>query len=286
MNSSFILGNDSKIESVKAIKSLVKHSILEKGKDHKQAIYLIINTKVQLTRVKDYTPRIIPLTNKLDKLDEKSILLITKDPSTPYRTLLTEKNSPTEDVFNQIYTLTKLKSISKDPKKLYKLFKEFDIIVADNRVHKFLPEVLGAQFYVKNKKIPFMVQMAKPDPNAQLTKGKKSHKLKDDRCEPHYVKNQMKAIARNTSYIPPANGNCLSIKVAYSNWKTEDILTNINDVLQYLIDPKYLPVGGLMKSVKNLHSAHIKTSESIGMPIYKQKEKVEVEEEDNSDFDF
>lgn len=287
MPSTFILGKEAFAEGKKSAKALSSHITKEKGAEHLEPIFLIINTKIYLTKVKDYTPRIIPLSKGLDKLENKSILLVTKDPSLPYRDALTKKDSPTEDVFNQIYTLTKLRHISKDPRKLTNLFKEFDIIVADNRVHKFLPDILGARFYVKNKKIPYMVQMAKPDKDAKLVKGKKSAKLKDDRCEPDYVRYQMKSIVRNTSYIPSATGTCISIKIGYSNWKPEEIMTNANDVLKYLIEPKFQPVGGLLRTTKNLVSIHIKTSESISLPVLqKEVEKENEEDDDDSDLDF
>lgn len=286
MAGSFILGQAAFTDGTKSAKSLSSYMAKEKGPSHQEAIFLIINTKIYLTKIKDYTPRIIPLSKGLDKLENKSILLVTKDPSLPYRDALTKKDSPTEDIFNQIYTLTKLKHISRDPKKLTKLFKEFDIIVADNRVHKFLPDILGTRFYVKNKKIPYMVQMARPDKDAKLMKGKKSTKLKDDRCEPEYVRYQMKSIVRNASYIPSATGTCISVKIGYSNWKSEDILANANDVLKYLIEPKFLPVGGLLRTNKNLVSVHVKTSESISLPVFKPTEQKKDDDDYDSDLDF
>ncbi|KAK6203175.1 ribosomal protein L1/ribosomal biogenesis protein [Scheffersomyces amazonensis] len=281
--SSFILGDKSYAQGKKSLKALKNQF------SNPTTIYLSINIKITIVRTKDYTPRIIPITHKLDKVENKSVLLITKDPSTPYRDALTAKDSPTEDVFNQIFTLTKLKSIARDPKKVYKLFKEYDIVVADNRVHKFLPTILGGQFYIKNKKVPYMIQMAKPsaESQAQLVRGKKSTKLKDDRCEPKYVKQQMKAIVGNTSYIPSSSGNCLFIRVGSTEWPIEHILHNINDVLQYLIDTKYGPVGGVLKSIDNLGNIHIKTSESISLPLYTPTEITnDDEDDDNSDYDF
>lgn len=282
----FLLGADAKKNTSQSAKALFAHIRKEKGPEHREPVYLIINSKIQLAKTKDYTPRIIPITHKLDRLEEKSVLLVTKDPSTPYRQPLNEKNSPTEDVFNQIYTLTKLRGIAREPRKLLKLFKEFDVIVADNRVHKFLPGVLGAQFYVKNKKIPFMVQMAKPDVNAQLVRGPKSTKLKDDRCEPAYVRAQMKSIVRNASFIPPANGNCMSIKVGYTDLKVEELVQNVNDVVRYLVETKNQPVGGILRSKKNIQSIHLKTSESVSMPVWKEAVEEVEDEEDNSDFEF
>lgn len=274
-NTHFRLGKVASEETIKSIKSLKAH--IKKTKGTNEAVFLTINTTVPLLRSKDYTPRIIPLTHALDKLENKSVLLVTKDPSTPYRNILTDKDSPTEDVFNQIYTLTKLKRMSSNAKKTSALFKEYDIIVADHRVHKFLPDILGPQFYVKNKKIPFVVQMAPPDPNAKLTKTSKSHKLKDERCEAKYVKGQMKSIARNAHCLPPANGTFMSIKVGYTDWLSDKIMANINDVMIFFMESKY-PSGGLIKGKKMLESLYVKTSDSISMPVYKQEEKEEESE--------
>ena len=289
MSDTFLLGQESSKAGKKSFRTLKSQTNLETGGSNAnsqgEAIFAVINCKIPLGKKKDYTPRIIPLTHKLDEAANKSILLITKDPSTDYRPQLEEKDCPTEDMFNQIYSLKRLKSIAKDPKKLFKAFKEFDIIVADNRVHKFLPQILGTPFYAKNKKLPFMIQMAKPSPTASLVKGKKSTKLKDNRCEPKYVARQMNSIVNNTNFLPPVNGNCVSIKIGYTNWKESDLLTNLNDVLLYLVDEKYKPVGGMLNNVKNIGSIFVKTGESISLPVYKAEEEG-VEEENDSDFDF
>lgn len=264
----FKLGKNALSDTKKSVKALKAH--ISKTSGTNEAVFLTINTTVPLVRAKDYTPRIIPLTHSLDKLENKSVLLVTKDPSTPYRGPLTDKDSPTEDVFNQVYTLTKLKRMAGNPKRLKGIFKEFDIIVADHRLHKFLPDVLGAQFYSKNKKVPFVIQMAPADANAKLTKTSKSHKLKDERCDPKYVRGQMKSIAKNTYFIPPANGTFMAIKVGYTDWPTENVVANIDDVLKFLMEKKY-PSGGLIKNKKMVESVYIKTSDSISMPIFKQE---------------
>ncbi|RLV95634.1 Ribosome biogenesis protein UTP30 [Spathaspora sp. JA1] len=281
--SDFILGNEPYTQGKKSLKSLCKHH-----DKNTIPIFLIMNIKIHLVKTKDYIPRIIPLTHKLDIPTNKSIVLITKDPSTAYRTTLTTKDCPTEDTFNQIISLTKLKSISKDSRKLTKLFKENDIIVSDNRVHKFLPSILGSQFYIKNKRVPFMVQMAKPSATAKLVKSKHSTKLKDERCDPKYVYKQIESIVGNTSYIPSDNGTCISFKIGYTDWEDSDLLKNINDIIEYLTSEKYLPVGGTLKSIDNITSVHVKTAESVSLPVYSTSgEELEVDgEENDSDFDF
>lgn len=277
----FILGDESFKVGKKSLKALKSHAVIENGR--KQAVYLVINSKLVFGKSRSHTPRIIPVTHKLEEVENKSILLITKDPSTDYRDELTKKDCITEDVFNQIYSLKKLRVIGKDPKKLFKQFKEFDLIIADHRVHKFLPDILGGSFYIKNKKVPFMVQMAKPSADAQLVKSKKSSKMKDNRCEPKYIYSQVKSIIGNTNFIA-ANGNCITVKVGYTEWKEEDVLQNISDVVSYLTEEKYKPVGGILKTIDNIGSIFLKTSESISLPLYKTQE-IEAAEDD-SDFDF
>lgn len=276
---SFLLGNDAREEAKRSIKGLVAHvrNSAEDPAHHHEPLYLVLNTKIFLVKEKDYTPRIIPVTHKLHKIDEKTILLIARDLS--YREEFTKKDLPTEDLFHQIIPFQKIKLIAHSQKGLLRLFKENDIVLADNRVHSKLPDILGAQFYGKNKKVPFKVQMAKPLP------GRRTQGKVDQLCDPKYVRGQIKAILGNTYFIPPANGNCIHIVIGYLDWKVSEILTNINDVISYLIDDKYLPVGGLLHKVENLHSVLIKTSTSVALPIMKKREE-KAEESDLSDLDF
>lgn len=255
------LGDNSLQSTRKSIKSLKTH--FEPQEHHNEAIYLIINTVQPFVKVKEYTPKVITLTHKLDKLDNKLVLLITKDPSTPYRAELTRKGSPTEDVFNEIMTVTKLRKIAGNHNKLTKLFKEFDIIVADFRVRKFLPLILGPQFYVKNRKVPFLIQMAKPDINATLVKTAKSPKLKDERCDAKFVKGQLNSIARNTFVILP-KGTSMAIKIGYLHWSDQQLIENIDNVIGFIIP-------AIVRTPKLLHNVQIKTSESISLPVYEQQ---------------
>lgn len=274
----FLLGDDAREQAKKSIKGLISHvrSTAAESSRGREPIFLVLNTKTFLVKDKDYTPRIIPVTHKLHKIDEKSILLILRDLS--FREKFTKKDLPTEDLIHQIIPFQKIKLIAHSPKALLRLFKENDIVLADTRIHSKLPEILGAQFYAKNKKVPFKVQMAKPQP------GHKTAGKIDQLCDPKYVRGQIKAILGNAYFIPPANGNCMHIMVGYLDWKVSELLTNINDVINYLIDDKYLPVGGLLHKVENLHSVLIKTSNSVALPIKEKEEKAE--ESDLSDLDF
>lgn len=279
---SFVLGTDAREEAKKSIRGLFGHISSEaqkSGKDsHHEPILLVLNTNIYLVKQKDYTPRIIPVTHKLHKIDEKSILLITRDLS--FKEHFTKPGSPTDDLFHQIIPFQKIKLIGHSPKSLLRLFKENDIVLADTRIHSRLPSILGSQFYAKNKKVPFKVLMAKPEA------GRQTHGKIDGLCDVKYVRSQVKAILGNTYFIPPAQGNCINIVVGYSDWKVSELLTNINDVISYLVEEKNLPVGGLLRKIENLHSVLIRTSNSVALPVLKKKEQKEDDEESDSDLDF
>ncbi|PSK78883.1 hypothetical protein CJJ07_001324 [Candidozyma auris] len=275
----FLLGDEAREEAKKSIKGLVAHAKAS-DEDHHSALYLVINTKIHLVKENDHTPRIIPLTHKLHKIDERTICLITNDPVNFYKDELQKKGSPTEDLFRQIISFTKAKSFGHSKKALVRLYKENEVILADARIYKKLPDVLGPQFYARNKKVPYIIQMAKPEP------GIRTHGKRELRVDPKYVRNQVKAITGNTSYIPPAGGFCFHVVVGYTDWKTSEILTNINDVISYFVDETYKPVGGLLGKLSNLHSVLIRTSDSIAMPVMKKKEEAAEEDESGSEFDF
>lgn len=275
----FLLGEEAREEAKKSIKALAAH-VKASEDDYHQPLYLVLNTKIHLVKENDHTPRIIPLTHKLHSIDERTILLITNDPVNFYKEELQKKGLPTEDLFRQVISFTKAKSFGHSKKALIRLYKENDIVLADARIHKKLPDVLGPQFYARHKKVPYILQMAKPEP------GIRTHGKRDNRVDPKYVKSQVKAITGNTSYIPPAGGFCIHIVVGFTDWKTLEVLTNINDVISYLVDEKFKPVGGLLGKVGNLHSVLIRTSDSVAMPVLKKKEDDGEDDDSGSEFDF
>lgn len=274
----FFLGPDAQKQGRKSLKGMVAHFKKAGGRE---AVYVTINTKITFLKERDFTPRVIPASHPIDKVSDKSILLITVNPSTPFREPLMAKGSPTEDFFNQVYSLNKLKL---ETKNLYKLYKEFDIVVADPRVHKLLPRILKAQFYEKNKKVPFMVQMAKPEPERKLLpREQRRAPKKEEPCDPKYVARQIKAIVGNPFFIAPVNGSVVTIKIGYTDWPVDHLQDNLNDVVTYLVDPKYKPIGGLVHSIDKIISVHVKTSEGISMPVFENKP---APESSDSDFDF
>lgn len=270
----FLLGDNCREQAKRSIKSLVAHSSLtSEDASPRVLLYLVINTKTPVVRKTDQIPRIIPLTNKLHKIDEKTIALITRNSS--YRSLLTEKDSPTDDLFHNIIPYTKVKLIGHNNKARLRLFKENDLIIADEKIYRHLPDILGPQFYARNKKVPFKILMSKTSPNKLMKTGTELA------FDGKFIRAQVKSILGNTSFIPPA-GTCIHIAIGYSDWKTSQLLLNLNDVISYLTEEKYRPFGGLI-SRNNLHSVLLKTSESVALPVM---EFIETEENESELSDF
>jgi ribosome biogenesis protein UTP30 len=56
---SFPLGNKTRDEAKRALKSLIAHEIKEGKSGQEKFIYLVINTENPLTKTRDHTPRIM-----------------------------------------------------------------------------------------------------------------------------------------------------------------------------------------------------------------------------------
>ncbi|KAL3235100.1 Ribosome biogenesis protein UTP30 [Nakaseomyces bracarensis] len=240
----------------------------EEKNETNQDVQLIIHTGKKLGLKKDYVRRIIPLKRcRMNKPSDFRILLITKDPSTKYRDVLT-KDELTSELFKEIVSIKNLKRRFRGSK-LTSLYKEFDLVVADYRVHHLLPDILGNRFYQSGKKTPYMIRINKSI--------KEKRSKMDETVDIKYIKAQMKSICKNTSYLPN-DDNCINVKVGHMDKQSNhDIFNIIEDVLTFLTDRNEKPVGGVIKG--GVKSLQIKTNSSTSIPIYYEKEKIAVPNE-------
>ncbi|CAR24011.1 Utp30p [Lachancea thermotolerans CBS 6340] len=255
--------------AAEALQSLVKRCSEDPKLANDTNIHIVINTEKPIGIKNDYVPRIIPLTScKMHKPSDLRILLITKDPSTLYRKTLT-KDPSTADLFKTILSVRNLKGKYRGSR-LSKLFREYDLVVADYRVHHLLPQILGSAFFHSNKKLPFMVKMS------QAVKAKRE-KLPEE-CDAAYVRAQLRSICKNTFYVPNVD-NCLSVKIGEVGVHTVDeMVHNIDDIVRFLTDKSKKPQGGVIRG--DISAIFVKTSNSVSLPIYKAEKKSEVHEEE------
>ncbi|GAV53620.1 hypothetical protein ZYGR_0AK01220 [Zygosaccharomyces rouxii] len=241
--------------SNRALNSLLKHCSTDDSLRNDKDVQVIINTSKKMRMNNDHTPRIIPLReSKLYRPKELRILLVTKDPSTTYRESLT-KDETTTDLFKEILSMKNLKRRFRGVKSI-QLYKEFDLIVADFRVHHLLPDVLGSKFYHGSKKLPYVIRMTRPSDKSKTSQD----------CDAPFVRAQLRSICKNTSYVPNSD-NCLGVRIGLvGKHSTQDMVENIKDVITFLTDRNKMPQGGVIKG--GISSIFVKTTNSPSLPIY------------------
>ena len=254
-----ILKLNKKDLSTKALEALIEECSRNKKLQNDTEIQMVINTgKKKIALAKDYIPRIIPLTKcKLNHPKDLRILLITKDPSSVYREAINGDDS-LKDLIKEVISVKNLKRRFKGSK-LNILYKEFDMVVADYRVHHLLPKILGSRFFSTTKKIPFVIKMSR---QVKI----RGEKLNEE-CDTKYIRAQLKSIAKNAYYLPNED-NCLIIRIGDINRQSiDDMLNNVIDIVQFLTDPTKKPQGGIIKG--NIATIFVKTTNSISLPLYK-----------------
>lgn len=253
----------------RALESLLSHCETDPNLKQDKNVHMVLYMGKKMGIQKDYIPRIIPLKScKLNKPKDLRILLITKDPSNTYRAALTA-DSATSDLFKEIISIKNLKRRFRGTK-LNHIYKEFDLIVADFRVHHLLEDVLGSRFYHGNKRLPFVIRFSRKVP----VKGRKM----PDECDPSYVRAQLRSICKNTSYVPN-NDNCLSVKIGIvGKTSVAEMIENAHDVMEFLTDRSKRPQGGVIKG--GITSVFVKTSNSPSLSIYEKAPETTAESSD------
>ncbi|CAB4254609.1 similar to Saccharomyces cerevisiae YKR060W UTP30 Subunit of U3-containing 90S preribosome complex involved in production of 18S rRNA and assembly of small ribosomal subunit [Maudiozyma barnettii] len=261
--------------SRKALESLIEVCKQDPKLAEDKDVQIVINTTRKMGVPKDYIPRIIPLQYcKLNKPRDLRTLLITKDPSTIYRDAIT-KDEPVNDLIKEIITVKNLKRRFRGSK-LNELYSEFDIVVADYRVHHLLPKVLGTRFFHGSKKLPFMIRMSKN------LKVKRQQMV--ETCDTSYIRAQLKSIYKNAHYIPNED-NCLNIKIGQiGKQNVDEMIYNVLDIVTFLTDSSKKPQGGVIKG--GIESIYVKTSNSSSLPLYSKSEQPVADDDDDSELEL
>lgn len=256
--------------SRKSLESLIAICSTDPKLANDKDIQIVINTARKMGIPKDYVPRIIPLQFcKLNKPRDLRILLITKDPSTIYRDAIT-KDEPLNELIKEIITVKGIKRRFRGAK-LNQLYAEFDLIVADYRVHHLLPKVLGTRFFHGSKKLPFMIRMSKQ------VKVKRQQMAEE--CDTSYIRAQLKSICKNAHYLAN-DDNCLNVKIGQIGKQTVDeMLYNVIDIVEFLTDKDKKPQGGVIKG--GIDSIYVKTSNSASLPLYEKGEEAAASDDDD-----
>ncbi|KAI8817656.1 ribosomal protein L1p/L10e family-domain-containing protein [Fimicolochytrium jonesii] len=191
---------------------------------------LIVTTKAMPSKRRDVPLRIL-LPNGLYK--DAEVCLITKDPQGDFKKLLLEKNV---QGISKVLGFSKLRSKFKPYEAKRQLASSYSLFLADERILPLLPQALGKTFFAK-KQIPAPVNMTKVDLAREIQK------------------------ALQSTYLRRNNGVTNTIRVATTDFTPEQVIQNIMAAIPSAIEK-------LPKKWANIHSIHIKTSNSMALPLY------------------
>merc|ERR1719273_2870416 len=151
-----------------------------------------------------------------------------------FQSLLADKGI---NQITQVISLRELKVEYKQYEAKTQLCHRFDLILADARIIRLLPQFLGKPFY-KRKKLPIQVDL-----NCKDLKGEMDRAL-------------------NTVTLPLKHqGSCSSVSVGYSSLSKEQLSENTLTVLRTVVD-KY--PGGW----PNVRSVYVKSQSTPSLPLY------------------
>ncbi|KGG51905.1 hypothetical protein DI09_24p260 [Mitosporidium daphniae] len=141
-----------------------------------------------------------------------------------------------------IISIEKLRKEYKPFEAKRQLIASFELFLADRRILRMLPPLLGKSFFEK-KRLPIPVKLPQSPDKVSFLK-------------------IIEEASRTTPLYFPSNGRCISIKVATLDMPLEEIEANILTVLSHAI--KQIPGG----SLNNVQSVHIKSTSSTALPLY------------------
>ncbi|KAK1162816.1 ribosomal L1 domain-containing protein 1-like isoform X2 [Acipenser oxyrinchus oxyrinchus] len=118
-----------------------------------------------------------------------------------------------------------------------KLLRSFDLFLADDRIRRLLPSQIGKHFY-RSKKEPLSVNL----------KGKQLAK-------------QLDRVIQGTTLPVSRKGCCCMARVAHSGMTVDEAVENISAAFNTIAEK-------LSQKGKNIKVLHLKTQNSVALPIY------------------
>eukprot|EP01098_Paradermamoeba_levis_P005104 TRINITY_DN2172_c0_g1_i3.p1 TRINITY_DN2172_c0_g1~~TRINITY_DN2172_c0_g1_i3.p1 ORF type:complete len:341 (-),score=134.07 TRINITY_DN2172_c0_g1_i3:144-1121(-) len=234
----------------KAVAALLKHYIKEQQATEKNTLLptdefvsLVITLK-KIPGAKKIKPIRIPLPHSLHESDA-TLCLFVKDPQRTFKEYIEE---------HRVKGITKVIGVDKLRKKFStfeakrNLLHSYDLFAADDRVLPLLPRLIGKHFFDK-KKQPAPVDVAKlSDLASEIQK------------------------TRKATFMFLNTGSCLAIKIGRTSQTVDQISKNITSRIDQIVEK-------IPKKWKNIKALHIKTSNSVALPIYNSLPEVADEEE-------
>ncbi|KHJ31944.1 putative electron transfer flavoprotein alpha-subunit [Erysiphe necator] len=257
-----------------------KVKLLDEDPLESQPIWLQLTTKSHIAPEKRLKPIKVPLPHPLNTDPTTTICLFTVDPQRATKDLIASPAFPAalSSRITRIIGLSKLKSKWSQYEAQRKLYREHDIFVADDRIIKSLPAILGKTFYKSTSKRPIPINIQHSVPKKG---GKRIKKVKGDPPRPltdatSLAKTIEEAIESAVIYLSTSTN--IAVRIGYASWSPTKLQENAEALSKFLIERI------VSKKWKGLRSLHIKGAETTSLPIW-QAEEIWIDEKDIIDDD-
>ncbi|RVD89753.1 uncharacterized protein DFL_000746 [Arthrobotrys flagrans] len=221
------------------------------------ALWLIVTAKKFFTQDKKPKQERVVLPNPYltSPSPTFTVCLITKDPSTYYRTLTS--HLPYHPSSITVIAPSKLKTNYKTFESRRQLERSHDIFLADDRVIPLLPSLLGSSIYRRSSKVPIPIRLSKIEPPAKDSEAPKS-KLQVD------AEKLQKEIERaiTATYFVLAASASQTIKVGIRAQSPEEVAENVTAVM------KHLTTNVVKAGWNGIRSVHLKAAETVALPVF------------------
>ena len=273
---------------LKATGALVKHLQSQRAKKRKSApapnlladadaaaadaadpepIWLTLTTKTHIVDQKRLKPGKIPLPHSLNRAASATILVVVPDPQRLYKDVLAHASFP-RALAAQIRVLgvAKLKARYQSFESRRRLFAEYDVFLADDRVIPLLPKLLGKIVYESPKRpVPVSLMGSQPrDGAGKRVTGPKKPKAEPVASPAAVARELAKALDSARVHLSPSVTT--SVKIGFADFAPAELAANAAAVVEGM-QAKFIPKGW-----RNIRAVHVKAPNSAALPVWQAPE--------------
>ena len=168
------------------------------------------------------------------------VCIFTKDPHEEYKKRIKALGLPS---IVKVMPVSKLRKNFKPFEAKRQLCASYDIFLTDCRIVALLPKLIGKKFF-EAKKIPVVVDLTKEDLKTELE------------------------TAINSTYLHLTSGPCSSVKIGLASQGVSALTENGSQIIKQVIEK--IPGGW-----DNIKILHVKTPDSMALPVYTCSSSVE-----------
>lgn len=201
----------------------------------KKSFYVMFGLKKIPAEV-SVKPQLISVPNawkSASSADSVRVCIFTKDPHDEYKKRIKTLGLPS---IVKVMPVSKLRKNFKPFEAKRQLCASYDIFLTDCRIVALLPKLIGKKFF-EAKKIPVVVDLTKEDLKTELE------------------------TAINSTYLHLTSGPCSSVKIGLSSQGVSALTENGSQIIKQVVEK--IPGGW-----DNIKCLHVKTPESIALPVY------------------